>query len=170
MRSEIDSYVGVDRKISMKDKVNLPYCEAFFAEVERISSAVPLSLIHEVAEDADVGPYTLPKGTHFMVNTFAIHYNPEYFPEPEKFRPERFLSDDGRKFSRDDNLMGFGTGKRSCPGEPLAKTEVFLYITTCIQRYRLSAPPGVTPNLEAKIDQLSRVPKHGVQCVFHKRN
>jgi cytochrome P450 len=168
MRTEIDVVVGKDRKISMKDKANLPYCEAFFAEVERMSSAVPLALIHEIAQDTQLDSYSLPKGTHFILNTFAIHYSPEYFPEPKIFKPERFLSKDGKKFVRDDNLMGFGTGKRSCPGEPLAKTEVFLYITTCIQKFML-IPSQDQVTLGGKIDSLSRVPKNGVQCIFQLR-
>jgi cytochrome P450 len=173
MRSELDSVVGRERKVSMQDKASLPYCESFFAEVERVSSGVPLSLIHVVAEDTELmtqrSRYTLPKGTHIIPCTFAIHSDPEYFPDPETFIPERFLSPDGKKFVRNGNLMNFGTGKRSCPGEPLAKTEIFLYVTSFIQKFILSTPEGFIPTLEARIDTLHRVPKDGLHIMFTER-
>ena len=170
MREEIDSVVGRDRRVMMQDKPMLPYCEAVIAEVERIASITPLGLIHAVGDDTELGPHFLPKGTHVMINTFAIHSDPKLFPEPEKFKPERFLSPDGKKFIRDDNLVGFGYGKRACPGEPMARTEVFLYVTTFVQKYIMTAPPGVTLSLEAQINALSRIPKDALQCLFQQRD
>ena len=170
MRQEIDSVVGRDRRVTMQDKPMLPYCEAVIAEVDRFASIVPLGLIHVVGDNTELGPYFLHKGAHVIINTFAIHSDPKLFPEPEKFKPERFLSADGKKFIRDDNVIGFGYGKRSCPGEPLARTEVFLYVTTFVQKYIMTAPPGVTLSLEAQIDSLSRIPKNALQCLFQPRD
>ena len=170
MRQEIDSVVGRDRRVMMQDKPMLPYCEAVIAEVDRFASLTPLGIIHAVGDDTELGPYILPKGTNLIINTFAIHSDPQLFPEPEKFKPERFLSADGKKFIRDDNLIGFGYGKRSCPGEPMARTEVFLYVTTFVQKYIITTPPGVTLSLEAQIDSLSRNPKNALQCLFQPRD
>ena len=170
MREEIDSVAGKDRRVMMQDKPMLPYCEAVIAEVDRFASILPLGLIHTVGDDTELGPYFLPKGTNFIINTFAIHSDPKLFPEPEKFKPERFLSPDGKKFIRDDNVIGFGYGKRSCPGEPMARTEVFLYVTTFVQKYIITAPPGVTLGLEAQIDSFSRIPKNNLQCLFQPRD
>ena len=170
MRQEIDSVVGRDRRVMMQDKPMLPYCEAVLAEVDRFTSIVPLGLIHAVGGETQLGPYFLSKGTNVIINTFAIHSDPKLFPEPEKFKPERFLSPDGKKFIRDDNLISFGYGKRACPGEPLARTEVFLYVTSFVQKYIITAPPGVKLSLEAKIDSLSRIPKDALQCLFQQRD
>ena len=170
MRQEIDSVVGRDRKIMMQDKQMLPYCEAVIAEVERFASIVPLGLIHVVGNDTELGPYSLSKGTNVIINTFDIHFDPKLFPEPDKFRPERFLSADGKKFIRDDNIIGFGYGKRSCPGEPMARTEVFLYVTTFVQKYIITAPPGVKLGLEAQMDFVSRIPKNNLRCLFQTRD
>ena len=170
MRQEIDSVIGKDRKVMMQDKPMLPYCEAFVAEVERFGSLTPLGLLHTVGDDAELGPYFLPKGTHVIMNVFAIHFDPKLFPEPEKFKPERFLSADGKKFIRDDNVIGFGYGKRSCPGEPMARTEIFLYVTTFVQKYIMTTPPEMTLSLEAQIDSLARNPKIPLKCLFQPRD
>ena len=170
MRQEIDSVVGRDRRVMMRDKPMLPFCEAVIAEVDRFASVTPLGIIHAVGEDAELGSYLLPKGTHVIINTFAIHSDPELFPEPQKFKPERFLSVDGKKFIRDDNLIGFGYGKRACPGEPIARTEIFLYVTAFVQKYIMTTPPGITLGLEAQIDFLRRKPKNPLQCLFQPRD
>ena len=170
MREEIDSVVGKDRRVMMQDKPMLPYCEAVIAETDRFGSILPLGLLHAVGDDTELGPYFLPKGTHVMMNTFDVHFDPKLFPEPEKFKPERFLSADGKKFIRDDNIIGFGYGKRSCPGEPMARTEIFLYVTTFVQKYIMTAPPGVTLGLEAQIDGISRIPTTALQCLFQPRD
>ena len=170
MREEIDSVVGRNRKVMMQDKPMLPYCEAVIAETDRFASILPLGLLHAVGDDAELGPYLLPKGTHVIMNTFDIHFDPKLFPEPEKFKPERFLSADGKKFIRDDNIIGFGYGKRSCPGEPMARTEIFLFVTSFVQKYIITAPPGVKLSLEAQIDGISRIPITALQCLFQPRD
>ena len=170
MRQEIDSVVGRDRRVMMQDKSMLPYCEAVIAEVERFASIIPLGLLHVVGDDAELGPYFLRKGTNVIINTFAIHSDPKLFPEPEKFKPERFFFFFVKKFIRDDNVIGFGYGKRACPGEPMARTEVFLYVTTFVQKYIMRVPQGVALGLEVQIDFLSRIPKNNLQCLFQPRD
>ena len=139
-------------------------------EIERYTSTAPVGVLHAVSEDTRLGPYSLQEGTHIIMNIFAIHSDPEYFDEPQKFKPERFLSLDGKNFIRNDKVMGFGSGKRSCPGEPLARTEVFLYMTSFIQKYMIVAPSGMTPTLEAVTDNFGKNPKQEVRCLFHERN
>lgn len=169
MRQEIDKEVGRNKRISMQDKPRLPYSEAVMEEVQRLSSSTPLGIIHKVSEDSELGSYLLPRGTHVILNILQIHMDPDYFPEPEKFKPERYLSADG-KFVRNDSLIGFGTGKRSCPGEPIARTIIFIYITSFVQKYIITAPTGQSVSLDAKIDGLSRVPRMPLKCLFRVRD
>jgi cytochrome P450 len=48
-------------------------------------------------EDATLGPYKIKKGTIINFPIYAMHHNPKYFPEPEKFKPERFLKTEGEE-------------------------------------------------------------------------
>ena len=66
-----------------------------------------------------------------LTNIYAIHHDPAHFPEPNTFKPERFL-EDGR-FQSHSHVMPFSMGKRSCLGESLARMELFLFLTAILQ-------------------------------------
>ena len=63
-------------------------------------------------ESCVVRGYTIPKGASVVMSLYTIFKNPELWENPEEFRPERWLDDDG-KFQKNDNDMGFGIGMRS---------------------------------------------------------
>ena len=62
--------------------------------------------------------------------------------EPKEFNPERFLNNEPRVTLNHPNLIMFGAGKRSCPGEQLANQELFLICANLLQRFRFSLPEG----------------------------
>jgi cytochrome P450 len=64
-------------------------------EVYRFSALAPLGLPHCTMEDTTLHGFFIPKGTTIFANLYAHHRNPEFFPEPEAFKPERFLTADG---------------------------------------------------------------------------
>lgn len=79
-------------------------------------------------------------------------YDPEHFPEPHKFKPERFINKENQ-FESDPRVMPFSIGKRQCPGkshkfkilfnlyilgEGLAKMELFLFIANLLNQYKVS--------------------------------
>lgn len=168
LRREVDEVVG-DNRVSASFKHNMPYTEAVMQELMRHVSPAPIGLIHAVAEDVTLGKYNLPKGTHVIIANFRVHENPKFFPEPEKFKPERFISKDG-KFVRDEHVMPFGYGRRSCPGEPIAHMEVFLFVVSFIQAFVIKAPAGRTYTTDGIMEFIGRNPKDApVHVVFEKR-
>ena len=78
MRKEVDEVVGSNR-VSSHMRQNMPYTDALMQELHRHVSAAPIGLIHAVAEDAELGEYLLPKGTHVVICSFKVHDNPKYF-------------------------------------------------------------------------------------------
>lgn len=65
-----------------------------------------------IAEDDDTFEgYYIPKGTAIWANTFAMSQDPKVYPQPETFRPERFLTAEGQ-FTRRNELPVFGYGRR----------------------------------------------------------
>ncbi len=74
---------------------------------------------------------------------YGVNHDPRHFPDHHLFRPERFLDSSGR-YVRDDRVVFFGVGKRKCPGELLARAELFLFMSSLVQRFRLrsTAPPS----------------------------
>ena len=86
-------------------------------------------------------------------------HNPQVFDDPSTFKPERFLDSQGHYLStRHPGFIPFGLGKRSCTGERLALTYLFLIITNLLQltsgyEFVLRGPPGTIPLLPASGSQ-----------------
>jgi cytochrome P450 len=75
--------------------------------------------------------------------------DPGHWGDPEVFRPERFLDSNG-KFLKDEWMINFGSGKRFCLGESLARNILFIFFTTFFQEFSFSIPeedprPGTMP-------------------------
>lgn len=129
-QEEIDSVVGQDRLFEESDK--LPYLDSIIKETLRMYPAGPMLVPHESSKDRDctVGGYHIPGGTMLMVNMWAIQNDPDIWEEPRKFMPERF---EGQEERDGFNLLPFGYGRRSCPGEGLALRMVRLALGSLIQ-------------------------------------
>lgn len=137
MRAEVDSIVG-NAKAQLSMRSLMPFTEAVNLEVHRFSSITGLNAPHISYEDSEFGPYFLPAGTQVIVNLNEIHHDPENFERPNDFWPERFIKDG--KFVKSEKIVAFGYGKRSCAGETLAHTEIFLFTVSALQRFVISAP------------------------------
>ncbi|XVF36376.1 hypothetical protein REPUB_Repub19eG0053500 [Reevesia pubescens] len=130
-QTEIDKVVGQDRLMDESDLANLRYLQCIISETMRIKPVGPLLIPHESSEDCVVGGYHIPCGTMLLVNTWAIHNDPNNWEEPTKFKPERFEGLEGSKVAF--KLMPFGSGRRRCPGEGLAMRMVGLTLGSLIQ-------------------------------------
>ena len=120
----------------------MPYAEAIIAETTRMSSIVPVGVLHKATQDVQFHGYDIPKGTFIMPNFRYIHYDPRNWDEPEEFRPERFLSEDGKTLKKHDAFMPFSVGKRVCLGETLARDTIFLYFTNIFHRFSIRLAEG----------------------------
>lgn len=93
------------------------------------------------------------------MNTSLVHSNPEYFPEPEKFNPGRFLNETRTKVSVPKQFIPFGTGQRVCLGDELARKELFMFFATLVHSL----------DFEAVRDSKGDLPKlDGILAVTHK--
>ena len=88
VRQELNQNIG-SKKLKMSDKNNIPYTEAVIHEIQRRGNIAPLSLIHQTTTNIDIGPYSVPSKTRIIPFIGDILNDPEHFPEPSKFKPER---------------------------------------------------------------------------------
>lgn len=63
--------------------------------------------------------------------------DPANFDDPNTFRPERFIDKNNGKFAKSNKVIPFGVGVRRCPGETLARAELFLFLTNLVQAFQL---------------------------------
>ncbi|MCO5598117.1 hypothetical protein L7F22_052209 [Adiantum nelumboides] len=124
MQKELDEVTkGEDRMIEEEELGSLVYTKAVLKEAMRLHTPVPLLLPHLSTETCHVGGYCIPKGCRLLVNVWAIGRDPKIWDEPQDFKPERFLTKTGSLMDlRGQNfeLLPFGSGRRLCPGMPLA--------------------------------------------------
>jgi len=130
-RDEIDFNVGQSRLMNDDDLSKLKYLHCIINETLRLGPTVPLIPIHESSRECVVGGFSVPKGTLLIVNTWALHNDPKLWGDPTLFKPERFNGVEGEKAGF--KLVPFGSGRRACPGESLARRFIALALGTLIQ-------------------------------------
>ncbi|KAL7863953.1 hypothetical protein AOLI_G00153730 [Acnodon oligacanthus] len=144
---EIVRVLGFDRSPCMDDRTRLPYTYATIHEIQRCSLIVP-TVLHDITQPTQLRGYNLPKGAMIMCNLMAIMTDKNHWKYPITFNPENFLDEKGQ-FCRNDFFVPFFVGQRACLGETLARTELFIFFTSLIQRLKFSWPPGAPrPNMD----------------------
>ncbi|ESK89576.1 cytochrome p450 [Moniliophthora roreri MCA 2997] len=136
-QEELDHVVGRTRIPTLDDMENLPYLRAVVKEALRWRSPAPMGVFHASLEDDTYEGYFIPKNSYIIPNILAMnHDTTTYGPDPDEFRPERFLNnDDGtHKLSppdtKDEGHYSFGFGRRICPGRHLTFNALLTFAIT----------------------------------------
>ncbi|KAG2037320.1 cytochrome P450 [Suillus americanus] len=174
VQAELDAVIGLERAPTFADKPSLPRLEAFISEALRWrpSEGLPHRTTEDVIWASALGTienYCIPAGTTVIGNHWAISRDPEVYPEPDAFKPQRWIDDQGRL--RDDlSFFVFGFGRRVCPGQQIASRSVFINSLLILWAFQLSLDPtkpqddmgfmtAVMPNVPCAIEFQTRVPK-----------
>ncbi|KAI0258891.1 cytochrome P450 [Gloeopeniophorella convolvens] len=137
-QAEIDRVVGTSRLPDFTDHDALPYVDAVLKETLRWHPIVPLAVPHYTTQSDIYDGYFIPAGTTIIGNSWAMLRDPEVFPEPDKFIPERWLSPDAPHFP--DQTFGFG--RRVCPGRHMARSSVWMTISGILAAFDLNPVKG----------------------------
>jgi cytochrome P450 len=135
LRSVLDGRVP-----TLADLPKLPYTEMVVRESIRVYPPAPL-FGREPIEDVTIGGYDVPRGSLIIVNTYALQRDERFFPDPERYDPDRFTPGWEERIPRYAYLP-FGGGPRICIGNAFAMMEMRLILATVAQRYRLSLEPN----------------------------
>ncbi|KAJ2928070.1 hypothetical protein H1R20_g9024, partial [Candolleomyces eurysporus] len=142
-QEELDSVVGRDRLPEYDDAASLPYLQALIKETMRWRPIAPIAVPHSVIADDTYEGKFIPAGTTVLANLFSMSQNEEMFPEPNKFRPERYLENP----SLPHNFV-FGFGRRICPGMHVAHNSLFILISRILWAFDVLpiTPDAKLPN------------------------
>jgi cytochrome P450 len=139
---EVDRVLGDRATPAYSDLKELTYLDAVLRETMRLYPPGPYGA-REATEDVLLGEYTIPAGTVIFYPFWAVHMNPEYWPDPEIFDPGRFTAQASAGRPR-LAYIPFGLGPRSCEGAALAMIEAQLVLATLLKRFEFHLAPGQT--------------------------
>ncbi|XP_033742771.1 cytochrome P450 2C37-like [Pecten maximus] len=137
LRNEINDVIGLSRAPSMTDKPEMTYMDAFMHETFRMGNLVPFSLLHGVKKDVTFKGYTIRREDLVVPNLDSALFDESLFEDPRTFNPDRFIGEDGKLNGKEHTVLAFSLGRRVCFGESLARMEVFLFLTSLLQRFKL---------------------------------
>ncbi|CAL1268349.1 unnamed protein product, partial [Larinioides sclopetarius] len=113
----------------------LQYLDQVFTESLRLYPPVTGFISRICSEDYQVGSITIPKGAVVQAPVWDIHHNPELWPEPWKFDPDRFAPENKTSLNS-MAYMPFGIGRRNCIGSRFAQAEAKLAIFRLVKKFR----------------------------------
>ncbi|VAH24277.1 unnamed protein product [Triticum turgidum subsp. durum] len=146
VRAEIDDALGGKETIGENDAAGLPYLQAVVKEAMRLHPVVPILLPRRAVEDGvEIGGYAVPKGSTVIFNAWAMMRDPAAWERPDEFVPERFLGKAdqvvdfrGKAFE----FIPFGSGRRLCPGVPMAERVVPFILASLLHAFEWRLPDG----------------------------
>ncbi|VDI50771.1 Hypothetical predicted protein [Mytilus galloprovincialis] len=150
----------------MEDLVKLEYLDRFFNEVLRLYGAA--SRFHRAArEGMTVCGVHIPKGVNVGVPVYALHRNPKYWPDPERFDSDRF-TDENKAKRPEYTFVPFGVGPRICIGMRLALMEAKMALVFMLQRFTFSPCSETEIPVELEQGAIIRA-KNGIKLNINKR-
>ncbi len=149
---EVDEVLG-GREPTYADVAKLAYLGQTLKETMRLRPPAAGLITREASEDVEIGGWRVPRGAMLRITPYAVHHDPRWFPDPERFDPDRFAPGRVEQMPRGAYLP-FGIGPRVCIGSMFATIEMTLIAAMLLQRFRFAMPPGApapTPRLKVTL-------------------
>lgn len=161
LRAELRDVVG-DRPLAAGDIARLEYLDAVVKETLRLNPVIP-DVMRILARPARIGGIDLPAGIGVAPNIYATHRRPDVWPEPERFRPERFLGARPSPYE----FLPFGGGSRRCLGAAFALYEMKIVLASLLERADFALAPGYGVRVVRR--NVTWAPSEGMPVVLTRR-
>ncbi|MGZ4983833.1 MAG: cytochrome P450 [Chthoniobacterales bacterium] len=163
LRAEVDALLN-GRLPAVDDIERLPYTRMVFAESMRLYPPVWI-MGRRALNEVKLNGCVIPSGSYVHVSQYLMHRDARFFPEPERFDPERWTHEAAAarpKFS----YFPFGGGGMQCIGEGFAWMQAVLAISILASRWAMKIAPGLQIELRGQITLRSR---HGMPMILQQR-
>ncbi|MEV8396720.1 cytochrome P450 [Streptomyces niveus] len=142
LHEEVDRVVG-DAELTVDHLAQLPYTRRLVQETLRLYA--PWLVTRQAISDVRLGDFTLPAGTDVIWSAYALHRDPDLYPDPLRFDPDRWLEE--RPQPPKGAFIPFGSGKRMCIGDTFAWTEATVITALVALKWQLTPERGVVKAL-----------------------
>ncbi|TCD66266.1 hypothetical protein EIP91_001595 [Steccherinum ochraceum] len=148
-QGEIAKVVDADRLPEYEDLEKIPYMKALVMETMRWMPPTPFAIPHALTADDVYDGYHIPKGTMVVPNVWGMLHNPQDYPNPGAFNPDRFIGEDGNinPKVRDPTTVAFGFGRRICQGKHFSNNTLSIFIATILHVFDISAGTDTSGDL-----------------------
>jgi len=173
-RAELDRVVGTHRLPTFEDRSQMPYIDAICKEILRWQPVAPFAGPRATSTDDVYNGYFIPEGCTILPNAWLMLQDPDVYPEPHVFRPERYLvSEKGLDVQRDPAKIAFGFGRRFCPGRHLAQNSIFITVASILSAFdilKATGPNGET--MEPRVEYGLNIVRHPLpfECDIRPRS
>lgn len=144
LQNELHQFVSSNNEL-LNNLDKLIYLDAVIKEALRITPVIP-NLVRVTNGDYQLGEYTLSKGTIIAPCIYLTHRDPDYWAEPQRFMPERFLDSTEKPFT----YFPFGFGIRRCIGAAFAQYEMKIIIAQILLSVDLELEANYTTKPERR--------------------
>uniref|UniRef100_A0A1I7T6Q9 CYtochrome P450 family n=1 Tax=Caenorhabditis tropicalis TaxID=1561998 RepID=A0A1I7T6Q9_9PELO len=164
IREELLEVTEGKRDLKLEDRRNTPYLNATIAEIQRHASILNVNFWRINNEKISFGGYEVEPGALIAAQLGAFHVREDTFENPNEFNPDKFLKNE----QLIQQLIPFGIGKRSCVGEQIAKSELYLVFGNLILRYDMKADGPIPTNGDFYPYSSARLPDTSGKMQFTK--
>jgi len=138
-QEEMDRVVGTDRLPDAEDWESLSYLGCIYKEALRWACPAPLAMPHMCTKSDVYRDWEIPKGSMIFPNVWGMLRDPQMYPDPERFLPERYEGLDKSQLEAiDPRNMVFGFGRRRCPGEMFVERSIYTMMSYIIATMEIS--------------------------------
>ncbi|KAL0417246.1 UNVERIFIED_CONTAM: cytochrome [Sesamum latifolium] len=142
LQNELRGVLKDKQDITENGLLKMNYLKAVIKETLRLHP--PITFVgRQAREDVKVMGYDVGAGTMVITNIWAIGRDPASWDEPEKFKPERFLTCSVDFKGLDFELIPFGAGRRGCPGTAFGMASVELVLANLVHKFEWELPKGM---------------------------
>jgi cytochrome P450 len=161
LTAEVDEVLG-DRQPELDDYQRLEYTRAVLQESMRLYPPAWFVDREAIADD-EIGGYAIAAGSTVSVSPYFVHRHPDFWTDPERFDPDRFLRrDDATK----NAYIPFGSGRRGCIASGFAMLEGVLALASISRRYVLKLVPDHPVTTRAEV---TLRPRYGMPMFVRRR-
>jgi cytochrome P450 len=137
--------------------------QAAILEVQRSRTVIDFAGRHVYPPVYELGEWAIPRGSSILVSIGRLHANPEAFPEPDSFDPQRFIGAKPSSFA----WIPFGGGARRCVGAVFANMEMDVVLRTVLRHFTIETTTA--PGEKYHSRGVAYTPKDGGKIVVHRR-